>query len=275
MESTSVLILPKNEDDGIDYPESDGKPMAETDEHRDLMIQFIEGLKDFYRNDSNVYVAGNLFVYFKKGHPSASVTPDCFVVKGVPKKRRRTFKVWQEGKGPDWVIEFTSYKTKDEDLFTKRYIYENELCVKEYFLFDPLGDYLDPPFQGYRLEQKGYERLPFGQRLYSQVLGLAIGVEEGELRLYDPLTVAKILTPMEAQEERRKEKAARKKAEEAQRKAEEAQKKESVARRKAEKAQRKAEDEIKLAKEHAAKEKELRQRLELELAALKAQLKVS
>src|SRR3990172_1501207 len=209
MESTSVLILPKNEDDGIDYPESDGKLMAETDEHRDLMIQFIEGLKDFYRNDSNVYVAGNLFVYFKKGHPSASVTPGCFVVKGVPKKRRRTFKVWQEGKGPDWVIEFTSYKTKDEDLFTKRYIYENELCVKEYFLFDPLGDYLKPSFQGYRMGQSGYERLPFGQKLYSKELGLFVGVEEGELRLYDPLTGEKILTPMEAQEERRKERKAR------------------------------------------------------------------
>jgi hypothetical protein len=80
MESTSALIVRKSEEDGIEYPESDGKSMAETDEHQDLMIQFIEGLKDFYRNDSNVYVAGNLFIYFKKGDSGSSVAPDCFVI---------------------------------------------------------------------------------------------------------------------------------------------------------------------------------------------------
>ena len=44
-------------------PESDGKPMAETDVHRSQMIGLLECLGEYYRSDPNVYVTGNILLY--------------------------------------------------------------------------------------------------------------------------------------------------------------------------------------------------------------------
>ncbi|MCS7178430.1 MAG: Uma2 family endonuclease [Anaerolineae bacterium] len=103
----------------VDYSESDGKPMGETDAHINPLIYLREALADHFRDDPNVYVAGNLFVYSVEGDPSQVVAPDLFVVKGVPKGERRFFQVWKEGKGPDVVFELTSKKTRYEDLGAK------------------------------------------------------------------------------------------------------------------------------------------------------------
>lgn len=197
-------ILPEEEEE-IYYPESDGRPMAETDIHRDLMVGLIEALKDFFRDQPDVYVSGNLLLHFRKGDPSSRVAPDCFVVKGVKRGERRTYKVWEEGKAPDLVIELTSKKTFFEDMNTKKLVYQRELKVKEYFLYDPLGDYLDPQLQGYRLIKGRYQPIEKrADRLHSKVLGLELGVEGWWLRLYNPRTEEKLLTPMEQAEARRK-----------------------------------------------------------------------
>lgn len=70
----------------IVYPTSDGKPMAETDIHRDLMTDFIWMLKQHFKDKSNVYVSGNLLIYYEKGEPRKSISPDVFVVFGVEKR---------------------------------------------------------------------------------------------------------------------------------------------------------------------------------------------
>ncbi|HID64173.1 MAG TPA: hypothetical protein EYP49_15750 [Anaerolineae bacterium] len=51
----------------IYYPESDGKPMAETDTHINTLIYLREALRDYFRDDPQVYVAGNLFLYYEEG----------------------------------------------------------------------------------------------------------------------------------------------------------------------------------------------------------------
>ena len=86
-----------------------------------------------------------------------------------------------------------------EDLGTKRALYAM-LGVREYFLYDPLGEYLQPPLQGYRLQEGEYQRLPpEGEgRLTSQALGMELRVEEGRLRLVNPATGERLLTPSEA-----------------------------------------------------------------------------
>jgi len=81
----------------IHYPESDGKPMAETDVHIEQLINLRFALKTYFRADPLVYVAGNLLLYYIEGDPRERVAPDLFVVKGVPKHDRRTFRVWEEG----------------------------------------------------------------------------------------------------------------------------------------------------------------------------------
>src|SRR5579862_4067881 len=79
------------------YPVSDGKPMAETDKHRKLMTYDIDGLDNFYRHRSDVYVSGSNFLYWEEGNPKARVSPDCYVIFGVAKKLRDSYKAWEEG----------------------------------------------------------------------------------------------------------------------------------------------------------------------------------
>ena len=105
--STEPVIVP-----AISYPESDGKPVGETDVHRQEILDLIAALSEHYRLDSLVYVSGNLMFYYKRGNPSAVVSPDVFVIKGVPKKERRTYKLWEEHKPPATIFEITSRSTR-------------------------------------------------------------------------------------------------------------------------------------------------------------------
>ena len=133
------------------YPDSDGQPIAETDFQRKPLWYANDALARRYRGRPDVYVSANLFVYYEEGNPRAVVAPDVFVVLGVAGHDRRTYKVWEEGKGPDFVLEVTSRSTRGTDQGSKRQVYA-KLGVSEYWRFDPTGDYLDPPLVGERLE---------------------------------------------------------------------------------------------------------------------------
>jgi Uma2 family endonuclease len=181
-----------------EYPTSDGKPMAETDWHRDLMIALIQTLMLFYAKKRRVYVSGNLLIFYEPGNKRKHVSPDVFVVKGVPKKRRLNYLVWLEGKGPDFIIELTSRTTRKEDVVTKFELYQNVLRVGEYFLFDPLGHYLDEQLKGYRLQNGLYVPIdPVEGRLPSEVVGLHLEADGLDLRLYNPATDLWLPTPAE------------------------------------------------------------------------------
>ncbi len=150
----------------IHYPESDGQPMGETETHRDETIDLIQALVEFFRDDADVYVGGDLFLYYEEANPRAVVSPDVFVVKGVPKlvtrggkqEKRRIYKLWQEGRVPSMVVEVTSEHTRDEDTGRKLIRYAR-LGVEEYFLYDPYGEYLNPRLQGHRLIGDQYRRI--------------------------------------------------------------------------------------------------------------------
>lgn len=193
----------------VEYPDSDGEPMAETDTHRIQMTDaLIYPLKERYRHRPDVYVSGNLFLYYEEGNPKSVIAPDVFVVFGVPDQLRRIYKLWEEKKAPDIVFELTSRKTYQEDLSKKRLLYE-ELGVREYFLFDPLREYLRPPLQGFRLVDDYYvpvipEQLDNGEwQTNSEVLGLVLQTEGPNLRLYDPEQERYLPMPAEEAEARR------------------------------------------------------------------------
>ena len=184
----------------IVYPESDGKPMAETDTHRDLMIDFIQMLKHHYRDDADVYVSGNLLIYYEEGNPRKSISPDVFVVFGVAKKRRNTYLTWEEGRTPDFVLEVASPNTFRNDMGRKKDLYASVLGVKEYYIYDPLAEIV-PSFIGFRLIDGKYQVIDFvNERLTSETLGLELGEHDGELRLYNPNTSQWLQTPPERAE---------------------------------------------------------------------------
>lgn len=176
--------------------------MTETDKHRREMTALIEALIAYFKDALNVYVSGNLMLYYEEGNPSASVSPDVFVVKGVSKKERRVYKLWEEGKAPDVVIELTSRSTRLEDLGNKRALYA-EFGVAEYFIYDPYQEYLKPPLQGYRLEKDNYGPIVADAqgKLRSAMLDLDLQIAQGDLRLFDPRANNFLLTPLEAQVE--------------------------------------------------------------------------
>jgi Uma2 family endonuclease len=177
----------------VEYPESDGLPMAESDPHRDEMTYLIEALKQHFRQRSDVYVSGNLFLYYRQGDPSACVAPDVFVVRGVPSHRRRRYLLWEEGAAPCMVIEVTSRSTRHED-DEKTQLYAG-LGVQDFFRFDPEGSYLRPRLQGFRLHGKHYRRMrPAADgSLRCRSLDLTLLTEGSRLRLIDAVSGGRLL----------------------------------------------------------------------------------
>jgi Uma2 family endonuclease len=211
------------------YPESDGKPLAETELHMLVMFDLIEGLRAWYAEEPKVWVGGDQLLYFVEGNPRKSTSPDVMVTLGIPKlPLRDTYLVWKEGKAPDFVIEVTSPKTRREDVKKKFELYRDVLKVREYFLFEPRQEYLKPPFKGYRLARGEYVPVPMlDGRLPSTVVGLHLEADYPWLRLYNPATGDWLPTATEVRERLKREAKARQRAEAAR-------KRENTARKKAE-----------------------------------------
>ena len=167
--------------------------MAETDRHRKLMLDLIQALERWFRADPTVYVSGNLLLFDEEGNRRRHVSPDVFVVLGVPKGERVNYLLWEEGRGPGVVIELTSSSTRHEDTRRKFELYRDVLRVPEYFLFDPFGDYLSPRFQGYRVTAGEYRPMRSqAGRIRSRQLGLWLEPAGNSLRLVDPATNARL-----------------------------------------------------------------------------------
>jgi Uma2 family endonuclease len=179
----------------VHYPESDGKPMGETEIHIREIIYLFEALNEHLRGVPEVYVGADMLLYFVEGNPRQFVVPDVFVTLGVPRGQRRIYKLWEEGRPPTLIVEVTSDSTRNEDVSRKKSLYES-LGVEEYFLYDPLQDYLRPPIQGFRLVKGRYQPVPAGSdgSVLSQTCGLSLRIEERGLRAFNTATGAPILS---------------------------------------------------------------------------------
>jgi Uma2 family endonuclease len=229
--------------------------MAETDDHRELMLTLIETLKAFFLAAARVYVSGNLLVYYIPGDRRRHVSPDVFVVRGVPKHNRPYYLIWEE-KPLQVVIELTSKSTRREDLGRKFKLYRDVLKVREYFLFDPHREYLKPQLQGYRLRKGQYVPIkPRAGRLPSKVLGVHLEASGKVVRLYNPTAGSWLPTPEEVRQQ----------AQEAREHAEEALEQ-------AEQARDQAEQALEQAAQDREQAEEARQQAEIENARLRQEL---
>ena len=214
-----TVVVPET----IDYPDTDGLPMAENDFQRKAMTYAIDALDAHFRDRPDVYVSGNLLLYYEEGNNKVRVAPDVFVVFGTAKHDRSSYLLWQELKAPDFVMEVASPSTYRTDQGPKRDLYAG-MGVSEYWLYDPTGDYLKPPLQGFRLVEGHYESMPAAQRAdgtlaaRSEVLGLELRLNpeapiREALRFYDPVHGQPLRSLREEQAAHREERAARKAAE--------------------------------------------------------------
>ena len=208
----------------VHYPCSDDQPMAESEFQLVPMLYVLTVLRAHFRDRGDVYVGGDMFVYYEEGNPRAVVAPDVFVVIGAAKRAehpRDTYKLWEEPKGPDFVLEVLSSSTWEADLGPKRALYAS-LGVAEYWLFDPTREHLlSPPLRGMRLVGGSYRDLPVVQlaasasapTLRSEVLGLDLLLNRGALRFRDSVTGEDLLSYEESEGRVRREVAAREAAE--------------------------------------------------------------
>ena len=202
----------------VEYPSSDGKPMADNDAQRAAIMYAIGSLEIHFAHRRDVYVSGDLLIYYEEGNPRASVAPDTFVVFGAEDRRRQSYKLWEEPKAPDFVLEVASARTWREDEGRKRVLYER-LGVREYWQHDPTGEYLGVRLKGHRLVGGAYEPQPVARSLdrtlilRSETLGLDLLIRDGEMQFRDPVTDEPLLSHGKAVAARREEAAARRAAE--------------------------------------------------------------
>ena len=200
-----VTVVPET----IGYPDSDGLPMAESESQFWPILYVGAALDRYYQARDDVYVVGNLLLYYQEGDPGKSVSPDLMVVLGAPKHIRSSYRLWEEPKAPDFVLEIASESTHRIDRGEKRDLYAG-MGVSEYWQYDPVGDYLEPPLLGFRLVEGRY--LPISATaqeggmlaLRSEVLGLELHLTPGApvreaLHFYDPLRGEYLRTYREAE----------------------------------------------------------------------------
>ena len=209
------MIRPATAAVPIEYPSSDGKPMAENDAQRNAIMYGIAALTRHFRSRQDVYVSGDLLIYYEEGNPRVSIAPDVFVVFGVENLQRPSYKLWEERRAPAFVLEVASPSTWRDDLGWKRSVYAR-LGVREYWQYDPAGEHLPARLQGERLTPSGYVRQPAATApdgtltLHSRTLGLELRAAPGrEMRFLDPVTGSCLRSHDEEAEAHQAETAAR------------------------------------------------------------------
>ena len=165
----------------INYPETDGEPMAETDVHRDLLLETVEMLKMAF---PDAYVSGNICLYYEEDNSKKMISPDALVCLAQKPMQKRVYKAWEANAQLDLVMEFSSPATKQVDYRKKKAIYENILRVPYYLIFDPMKRHLDL----FELCVTGYCSVPvqMNRRWHLSQMGLQVSVESPHrLRLFD------------------------------------------------------------------------------------------
>lgn len=226
MPATVASAIDLDIDDGVYYPSSDGKPMAETPDHARCMVLLFQALEDYFRDQPAMYVAMNMNWYWEKGNRKACRGPDVMLIPGVEqKKTRNSFRSWNEsGLVPAVCFEMASKKTWKKNLGEVKDDYESH-GVKEYFLFDPQFQFLDTPLIGFRLHRGRYVAIPYegDGSLISRQLGLRALPAGLLLRLYDLKTGELILIKDERiEQERQRAEQERQRAEQERQRAERA-----------------------------------------------------
>ena len=195
------------DDLSIEYPSSDGEPMAENKWQYVAMTDTTSALENRFIHRPDVFVGSDMLMYYRMNDNATRVAPDVFVVFGAAGKHfRDSWIVWREGKAPDFVMEVASPSTWQRDAAEKRDIYAS-MGVTEYWRFDPTGDFFTPELIGERLIDGEYQPVTLTTdsggilRGRSEVLGLDICARPGrELRLYDPESGQWLRTHRESEE---------------------------------------------------------------------------
>ncbi|BAI89595.1 Uma2 family endonuclease [Limnospira platensis] len=231
---TEIKTTPKTP---IIYPESDGQPMAENTEQFRWIVTIQGGIDALFKDDPNVFVAGDLLWYPLEGNNKLRVAPDVMVALGRPKGKRGSYLQWQENNiAPQVVFEVLSPGNTLTEMAKKLEFYQR-YGVEEYYIYDP--DKID--CCGWIRTENQLTLIESINGWISPRLGVRFEISESGLELYRP-DGRKFSTYIELESDRQQaEERAQQEAERAQQEAERAQREAERAQREAERAQQEAE----------------------------------
>jgi Uma2 family endonuclease len=121
----------------VEYPESDGEPMADNTKQLVWIVVLYGNLAALFRNHADIFVGGNQIWYPVEGEDTLKMAPDVYVVFGRPKGHRTSWKQWKEGNVPMTVVfEVLSPRNRAMEMLDKLAFYEDH-GVEEYYVYDP------------------------------------------------------------------------------------------------------------------------------------------
>ncbi len=183
----------------IDYPSNDGQPMSENTLQFEWIVALKGSLDRVFRDDPNVFVAGDLLWYPEQGNNKLRTAPDAMVALGRPKGYRGSYMQWVEGNiAPQVVFEVLSPGNRAGEM-TRKYEFYNKYGVEEYYLIDPDEHTVD----GWTRRSGVLEAVESIDGWTSPLLGVRFQVNEGELvKLYQPdglpfMTYSEVVTESE------------------------------------------------------------------------------
>ncbi|MBD2449860.1 Uma2 family endonuclease [Nostoc sp. FACHB-152] len=209
MSFAKEIDAPQTTPEDVIFPPGDlysDEPPFETELHLRQIILLFECLEWLWRDRNDFYIASNLTIYYSwnKRKTEDFRGPDFFVVLDTERRTRKSWVVWEEeGKYPNVILEILSESTAKTDKDLKKKLYQNTFRTPDYFWFDPESQ----EFAGFHLVDGQYQPLePNTQgHLWSQQLGLYLGIYEGLLRFFTSEGQL-VLTPEEAAEFERQQK---------------------------------------------------------------------
>ena len=240
----------------VEYPETDGLPMAENTKQFRWIVTIEGGLEAVYAHREDVFVAGDLFWYPVEGDSTIRIAADIMVVFGRPKGDRSSYLQWREnGVAPKVTFEILSPGNTKPEMQGKLEFYE-EYGVEEYYIYDPEK----PKLSGWRRQGRRLKPIPDMSNWTSPSLGIRFDMSQGELRIYGPdgQLFATYQEAVTARDQERKEKEKERAAKESERAAKESE-------RAAKESERAAKEVERAAKE---KQRERADRLAAQLRAL-------
>ncbi len=209
MSLAQELDTPQDITEDVIFPPGDlysDEPPLETELHLRQIILLFKCLEWLWRDRNDFYAAGNLTIYYSQNRRRTEDFrgPDFFVVLDTERKLRKSWVVWEEdGKYPHVIVEILSESTANTDRELKKKLYQDTFRTPDYFWFDPYT----LEFAGFHLVDGQYEPLEPNERgyLWSQQLGLYLGIHDGLLRFFTP-ECELVPTPEEIAEYERQQK---------------------------------------------------------------------
>lgn len=168
----------------IIYPERDGNPMSDNTKQFRWITTIQGGLDALFRDDPNVFVAGDLLWYPVEGDNKTRCAPDVMVVFSRPKGDRGSYLQWREDNiAPQVVFEVLSPGNTLTEM-AKKLAFYNRYGVEEYYLYDP--DKVDLSGWVRSSSDEGLEVVDSIANWISPRLGIRFDLSGEELQIFAP-----------------------------------------------------------------------------------------